>query len=297
MPTQAAVKESNTTFHLPYIPVAVFIGGTSAWARAWRRRSRATSRAVRTSSSSGGTCVPPQTSSRFPKPDDGEWEHEFVSCEVDRMVNVCAACKIIREKVKHFNFLVITAGYSTMVNNALARDGLDLLLAMRRPIDFANLGNIVKPRNGRFHVSLRGMIMSSYYTDAMLAWYCPVVPALCRREPGHRIALMHIHPGVVKTSALRVDFYGLLTPLSRLLTWISWRMAVSQDKCVEHMLYALFTGERGFFIRNRYVSPPQPPRGILNGTALKGGCGPSDLGVRRIMEHSEAVAGAKVEGK
>ncbi|KAJ7691180.1 hypothetical protein B0H17DRAFT_852581, partial [Mycena rosella] len=284
--SQAAVRESTTTFHLSYIPVAVFVGGTSGvgqgMTEAFARYVQGCAHIIIVGRNARAAA---DIITRFPKPDDGEWKHEFVSCEVDRMDNVRAACKIIREKVKYVNFLVITAGYSTMVNNALARDGLDLLLAMRcvlpalqellpliqkaqelaqdakvismlsggmsRPIDLANLGNTVKPRNGRFRVSLRGMIMSSYYTDAMLAHFAA-------ESPG--IAFTHIRLGVVKTSALRVEFDGLL--LSWLLTWISWRMAVSQmrcrmnprssDKCAEHMLYTLFTGERGLFIRNRY---------------------------------------------
>jgi hypothetical protein len=43
----------------------------------------------------------------------------------------------------------------------------------KRPIDLENLGNTVKPRNGRFSVAMRSMIMSSGYTDAMLAVCLP----------------------------------------------------------------------------------------------------------------------------
>jgi hypothetical protein len=106
----------------------------------------------------------------------------------------------------------------------------------KRPIDLENLGNMVKERSGRFTVSFRSMIMSSGYTDAMLAVsgttfaFAPLANFLSQhfaaRNPS--IAFTHIHPGVVKTSALRVDFDGIFTPLSWLLNLILPLFAVSQ---------------------------------------------------------------------
>lgn len=74
------------------------------------------------------------------------------------------------------------------------------------------------------------------------------------------MAFIHIHPGVVRTSALKVDFDGIFTPLTWFLNWLfplSTQCSSApihpysyspthynpQDECAEHMLYALFNGE------------------------------------------------------
>ncbi|KAJ7110526.1 hypothetical protein C8R44DRAFT_800184 [Mycena epipterygia] len=335
MPTPPIVKASNASFSISYIPVAVFVGGTSGVGQgmieAFARYTHGRAHIIIIGRNEHAAS---EIIERLPKPVDGEaeaYKHEFVACDVSLMANVRAACGIIRTKVERINFLVLTAGYSSMVNIAITGEGLDLHLAMRyyqryvfiqellplvqnaqalsqdakvmsvlgagrgspkRPIDLDNLGNTVKERAGRFTVALRSMIMTSNYTDAMLAHFAA-------RNPG--IAFTHIHPGIVNTSSLGADFDGLLTPLSWLLNWILPWLSVSQDACAEHMLYALFTGDRGLFLRDRYgdvvsalefEAPVElgenGETSVLNGTPMKG-YGASDLGVRRIVEHTEAV--------
>ncbi|KAJ7236875.1 hypothetical protein B0H12DRAFT_122886 [Mycena haematopus] len=341
MPTQAIVKASNASFAPSYIPVAIFVGGTSGvgqgMVEAFARyvQGRAHIIIVGRNEHAAASIL-----ARLPKPawdsagaETDEWKHEFVPCDVSLMANVRAACAEIRAKCTRVNFLVLTAAYNSMVNPAMTSEGLDLHLAMRyyqrfvfiqellsllqaararsedtkvmsvlgaglgspkRPIDLENLGNTVKPRKGRFTVAMRSSIMSSGYTDAMLAHFAT-------QNPG--IAFTHIHPGIVRTNGLRAvaDFDGLLTPLSWILNFILPFFAVSQDECAEHMLYALFTGERGLFLRDRYGnavsqlvfdSPVElgdsPATSVLNGVPMLG-YGASDLGVRRIVEQSEAV--------
>ncbi|KAJ7084620.1 NAD-P-binding protein [Mycena belliarum] len=280
MPSPAAVKESNAALSLSYVPVAVFVGGTSgvgqAMAEAFARYlgGRAHIIVVGRNEHAAADIL-----AHLPKPAADEaagWTHEFVPCDVSLMANVRAACAAIRAKVARINFLVLTAGYSSMVNVALTSEGLDLHLAIRyyqryvfirellpllenahalgedakvmsvlgagrgspkRPLDLANLGNTVKPRAGRFAVANRSMIMSSDYTDAMLA-VRTLQPGLsvfnsrlqhfAARNPG--IAFTHISPGVVRTATLAhvADFEGLLTPLSWLINWLLPFFAVSQ---------------------------------------------------------------------
>ncbi|KAF7342181.1 hypothetical protein MVEN_01805900 [Mycena venus] len=335
MPTQTVVKASNASFSPSYVPVAVFVGGTSGvgqgMVEAFARYVQGRARIIIVGRNEHAAA---EIIARLPKPSDAEtdgWKHEFVPCDVSLMAHVRAACAEIRAKCERINFLVMTAGYSSMVNVAVTSEGLDLHLAMRyyhrfvwiqellplvqaaqarsedakimsvlgagrgnpkRPIDLENLGNTVKPREGRFTVALRSMIMSSGYTDAMLAHFAA-------QNPG--IAFTHIHPGIVRTNGLPVDFDGLLTPLRWILNFILPFLAVSQDECAEHMLYALFTGKRGLFLRDRYGNVVSElafevpvelgeslETSVLNGISMTG-YGASDLGVRRIVEHSEAV--------
>ncbi|KAJ6533292.1 hypothetical protein DFH09DRAFT_993449 [Mycena vulgaris] len=335
MPSTVLAKASNASFNPAYIPVAVFVGGTSGvgqgMVEAFARyvRGRAHIIIVGRNEHAAADII-----AGLPKPAEGEangWKHEFIACDVALMANVRAACAVIRGKVERVNFLVITAGYSSMVNVAVTSEGLDLHLAMRyyqryvfieellplvqnaqvlsqdakvmsvlgagngnpkRPIDLENLGNTVKERSGRFTVAIRSMIMSSNYTDAMLAHFAS-------RNPS--IAFTHIHPGIVHTPGQHIDFDGLLTPLAWILNFILPLISVTQNESAEHMLYALFTGDRGLFLRDRYgnvVSAQafeapvalgdSEETSVLNGLPMKG-YGASDLGVQRIAEHSAAV--------
>ncbi|KAJ7203545.1 hypothetical protein GGX14DRAFT_461446 [Mycena pura] len=336
MPSLQIVKLSNASFAPAYAPVAVFVGGTSGvgqgMAEGFARYvgGRAHIIIVGRNEHAAADII-----ASFPRPATAEWTHEFVPCDVSVMANIRAACAEIRAKVRRVNFLVITAGYSSMVNVAITTEGLDMHLAMRyyqrfvfieellplvraahelgqdakvmsvlgagrgtpsRPLDLANLGNTVKPRTGRFTVALRSMITSSGYTDAMLAHFAA-------QNPG--IAFTHIHPGVVRTPGLHVDFDGLLTPLSWLLNWLVPLFAVSQDECAEHMLHALFTGARGLFIRDRYgnaVSAKEfdaqvelgdsEETSVLDGTPMPG-YGASDCGVHAVVAHTEAVTAVR----
>ncbi|KAJ7616015.1 hypothetical protein FB45DRAFT_236230 [Roridomyces roridus] len=166
----------------------------------------------------------------------------------------------------------------------------------KRPIDLDNLGNTVKPRTGTIGVSFRSMTMSSNYTDAMLAHFAT-------RNPS--IAFTHILPGAVRTT-FRVDLDGFLTPLSWILNLLLPLFCVSKEVCAEHMLHALFAPDRdrGLFLCNNLGDPvssivfesevelgENDETSVLNGVPMLG-YGASDLGVRRIVEHSVAVTAA-----
>ncbi|KAJ7899735.1 NAD-P-binding protein [Mycena leptocephala] len=290
MPSLAIAKTSNATFKPSYVPVAVFVGATSGvgqgMVEAFARYVSGRAHIIIVGRNEHAAA---DILASLPKPADGDaeaegWKHEFVPCDVSLMANARAACANIREKVTRLNFLVMTAGYSSMVNTAITSEGLDLHLAVRyyhryvwiqellplvkaaaslsqdakvmsvlgagrgspkQPIDLDNLGNTVNPREGRFSVAMRSMIASWGYTDAKLAYFASQNPD---------IAFTHIYPGAVRTPGLRsfADFDGLLTPLSWVLNFIVPLFAVSQETAAEHMLYALFTGERGLYLRDRY---------------------------------------------
>ncbi|KAJ7761799.1 hypothetical protein B0H16DRAFT_1530578 [Mycena metata] len=333
MPTLAIVKKSNASFDPSYTPVAVFVGGTSGvgqgMVEAFARYVQGRAHIIVLGRNEHAAA---DILARLPRPDGADgWTHEFIPCDVSLMANVRAVCAQISAKVKRINFLVMTTGYSSMVNIGITSEGLDLHLALRyyqryvfiqellpllqaahvlsedakvmcvlgagrgspkRPIDLHNLGNTVKPRVGNFKVAMRSMIASSGYTDAMLAYFAA-------QNPG--IAFTHIHPGIVRTPTMGADFGGLLTPVSWLINLILRFIAVPQEECAEHMLYGLFNGDRGLFLRDRYgdvVSSLEfdapveldenDETSVLNGIPMNG-YGASDMGVRRIIEHSEAV--------
>ncbi|KAJ7050361.1 hypothetical protein C8F01DRAFT_1377777 [Mycena amicta] len=306
MPQLDAAKLSNSSFHPSYTPVAVFVGGTSGVGEgmvdAFARYLGGKAHIIIVGRNEDAA---KKIISRFPAAENTS-TYEFLPCDLRLMANVHAVCAEIRRKVDRVNFLVLTAGYASMVNVALTEDGLDLNLAMRyyqrfvfikellpllqnaqslgqdahamsvlgaglgkpsRPLDLTNLGNTVAPRVGRIGVAMRGMVMSSGYTDAMLAYFASQNP---------KIAFTHIHPGIAV--------------------------------CAEHMLYALLpnpnnenTSDGGLFIRNRHgdiVSSHQfesmvqlgdnDQTCVLDGVPMIG-YGASDRGVRAVVKHSEEV--------
>ncbi|KAF8145979.1 hypothetical protein K438DRAFT_1991246 [Mycena galopus ATCC 62051] len=187
MPTPAVIKASNASFHPSYVPIALFVGGTS-----------------------GVGQVASEIIARFPKPASDGCKHEFVHCDLTLIVNVRDACADIRAKCARINFFVLTAGYNLFVDTTATSEGLDLLMEMyalfgsrscwgsearsedvkvmsvlaagtgspKSLIDLENMGNVGKPREGQFKVAHFAAL-----------------------NPG--IAFTHIHPGAVHTNALR----------------------------------------------------------------------------------------------
>ncbi|KAJ7453189.1 hypothetical protein FB451DRAFT_1050540 [Mycena latifolia] len=135
MPTFSVVKASNATFRPAYLPVAVFVGGTSGvgqgMTEAFARQVHGRAHIIIVGRNKQAAA---EIIARFPKPSAGEgdgWIHEFIACNVSLMANVRTACAKIASKTQRINFLAITAGYSSMVDVRLTSEGLDLLLAMR----------------------------------------------------------------------------------------------------------------------------------------------------------------------
>ncbi|KAJ6526713.1 hypothetical protein B0H19DRAFT_970506, partial [Mycena capillaripes] len=67
------------------------------------------------------------------------------------------------------------------------------------------------------------------------------------RDP--EIALTHISPGFVNTPAYNSNHWAMWLSMP-LLKPLLWMAAVSPAVCAEYMLFALFSGEKGFIRRN-----------------------------------------------
>ncbi|KAJ7694326.1 hypothetical protein B0H17DRAFT_1199202 [Mycena rosella] len=144
--------------------------------------------------------------------------------------------------------------------------------------------------------ALKGMGYSPGLNDAMLASFASQHPD---------IAFTHIHPGLVRESAFHIEFGWFLAPLAWLVQFTLSFFAISQEEAAQYLIYALFAGERGIFIRSpkgEGISthafetpykfnpdsklPTAHKAGYLSGVQMKGSNG-SDVTVREVVKYTE----------
>ncbi|KAJ3575030.1 hypothetical protein NP233_g1376 [Leucocoprinus birnbaumii] len=131
MPSLAIVRQVNAAFRPEYIPVAVFVGGTSgigqAMAEAFGRYTEGKSDIIivgrnRTAAES--------ILSSLPRPSDGSYRRDFVQCDATRMKNVQVATSDILGRFPKINFLIVTAGIVSLKGRDETEEGLDTKLAL-----------------------------------------------------------------------------------------------------------------------------------------------------------------------
>ncbi|KAJ7106535.1 hypothetical protein C8R44DRAFT_324960 [Mycena epipterygia] len=139
MPTLAAAQASNNAFSPAYVPIAVFVGGTSGvgqgMAEAFARQTNGRAHIIIIGRNAPAAA---EILGVFPKPgptDEADgWAHEFVSCDATSMASIRSVCAGLRARLTRLNFLVITAagpGANSIVACGETSEGLDNHLAVR----------------------------------------------------------------------------------------------------------------------------------------------------------------------
>ncbi|KAJ7464982.1 hypothetical protein B0H11DRAFT_69230 [Mycena galericulata] len=137
MPTLAVAEASNAAFSPNYIPVAVFVGGTSgvghAMAEAFAHQTRGRTHIIIIGRNAR---TAEKILASFPKPEESDsgWAHEFVQCDAESMASVRAVCAELSARLTRINFLVITAGgpaANSLADSHETPEGLDAHLATR----------------------------------------------------------------------------------------------------------------------------------------------------------------------
>lgn len=138
MPALPIVKAANEAFKPSYVPVAVFVGGTSGIGEAMVKA---------VASYTGGNvhlvvigrnrAAAEKTFASLPTPpldEDGKpILREFMSCDASLMKNVSGTCTELGQKVSKINFLVLSAGFIQLSGREETEEGLDKMLALRLP--------------------------------------------------------------------------------------------------------------------------------------------------------------------
>ncbi len=135
MPKLNAAKAANASFKPSYIPIAVFVGGTSGVGEAMvKALSSHTNGRVHLVIVGRNRDAAVKTFSSLPRPtgDDGQPVlRDFVYCDAYLMKNIKATCQDLSEKLPKINFLVLSAGYFRPTGRVETEEGLDQMLVMR----------------------------------------------------------------------------------------------------------------------------------------------------------------------
>ena len=132
----AAIRASNlaAASALPYLPVAVFVGGTAGigagMARAFARHRGGNAHIVLVGRNRAAA---EEVLASFPPPPQGDGEkakHEFVECDVSLMKNVRETARQLGERLGRLNYLVMTQGMMTTQGRVETEEGIDRKMAL-----------------------------------------------------------------------------------------------------------------------------------------------------------------------
>ncbi|KAJ7328734.1 NAD-P-binding protein [Mycena albidolilacea] len=296
MPSLASAKASNSTFRLTYLPVAVFIGGTSgigrAMVEAFAQYTKGNAHIVIVGRNKAAA---ESILASLPKPSlpqDG-WQHEFVPCDASLMKNIGAFTDELLKHIPKINFLVISSGYCRFSGRKDTEEGIDEQLALRyygrwkfisdllpalREANSAgeasHVMSVLDPVNGILVPDLNDFGLKRKYSGVTavrvtLTYTDMALEEFALRDPG--ITFTHITPGFVNTPML--DSKDWATYLFKPLVWLA---AISPAVCAEHMLFALFDIEKRGFIRRGSKG---------DDIGMKNYCGTKE-GRKKLWEHT-----------
>ncbi|KAJ4495902.1 hypothetical protein C8J55DRAFT_414540 [Lentinula edodes] len=129
------IKAENAKFHFPYLPVAVFVGGTSgigrATAEAFARHTKGNAHIIivgrnRAAAESIIASFPYPTT----EPLSVQPKHEFIQCDVSLLKNVRQAAKDILARYDKINFLVLSPGVLNFARDDISEDGVERSAAL-----------------------------------------------------------------------------------------------------------------------------------------------------------------------
>lgn len=135
MPSLSVAAASNASFSPSYIPVGVFIGGTSGvgeeMAKALARYTSGRAHIIIVGRNSTAAHTILKSLPKSTVEGDPEIRREFVYCEASLMRNIKATADALVERFPKINFLVITAGFGSLGGRNETEEGIDKQLALR----------------------------------------------------------------------------------------------------------------------------------------------------------------------
>jgi len=268
MTSLSAVRAANAKFSPSYVPVALFVGGTSgigqATAEAFARYTKGDAHIIicgrnRTAAESIIASFPKSPKSRY----------EFVECDATLMKNVQSTTTSLISTLPKLNYVFATPGYLTRRGRGETSEGLDRKLALnyyarwkftydlmpllRKAKDAgedAKVMSVLAAGNGgpidlddlglkkEFTLSAAG-VAAATYNDLMMESFAEKHPDM---------AFTHMFPGVVRTP-MAIPQHWAFKPLVPLIYGLAYPFSLSMNESAEYHLHALLSGEKGAFRR------------------------------------------------
>ncbi|KAJ7455768.1 NAD(P)-binding protein [Mycena latifolia] len=274
MPSLATVRAANATYAPSYLPVAIFVGGTSgigrATATAFARYTDGNAHIILVGRNRAAAAA---TLASFPTASAPGALHEFVECDASLLHNVHAAVAALLARLPRVHFLFLSAGYFSFAGRDATTEGLDrklvlsyyarwafatgLLPALQRAraagepasvlsvlgaghgpaVDLADLGL------ERGYTGKAAMDASATYTDLM-------VEELAARSPD--VAFTHAFPGFVDTPLFNFEHWAAraVSPVIKLALYF---LAKSEGDAAEYQLHGLLSATPGAHHRGEYA--------------------------------------------
>ncbi|KAF8056954.1 hypothetical protein FPV67DRAFT_1529566 [Lyophyllum atratum] len=125
-------KAVNASYKPPYIPTAIFVGGTSGIGRAMAAHlARTTNGACKIIVIGRNPASAEALLASFPPPPPASGvTHEFVQCDVRLMKNVHATAGALKAQLRKVNFLVLSTGVLRLGGRRDTEEGVDEKLAL-----------------------------------------------------------------------------------------------------------------------------------------------------------------------
>ncbi|KAH8823941.1 NAD(P)-binding protein [Flagelloscypha sp. PMI_526] len=268
MPSLKTVKAANAMFSPNYVPVAVFVGGTSgvgqgiAQAFAKYTKGNAHIIIVGRNKEAADSII-----STFPKPTSPEAKHEFVQADVSLISNVHATTSDLLSRLPKVNFLVMTPGVMTMSGRNDTSEGIDKKMAVHYYARFAFAHDLLpllkkaeeKSEDAKvlsvFSAGTGGKIdledlglKKSYTLDRAasqgISYNDVAFKEFAVQNPSERLTFAHSYPGGVRTGLLKNSDTALLRILNAVLTLPLRPLMLSLEDAGEFQLYGMlqYTG-------------------------------------------------------
>ncbi|KAJ3756285.1 NAD(P)-binding protein [Lentinula raphanica] len=124
-------KNENAKTSFSYIPVAVFVGGTSGIGRgiaeAFARHTKGNAHIIIVGRNRAAA---ESIIASFPQPTSPIAKHEFIQCDVSLLKNVRQTTSDILTRYAKINFLVLTAGVLDLTRKNITEDGIEVSTAL-----------------------------------------------------------------------------------------------------------------------------------------------------------------------
>ncbi|KAF9061937.1 hypothetical protein BDP27DRAFT_1337301 [Rhodocollybia butyracea] len=288
-PSLAAARAINAAFSPSYIPVAVFVGGTSGvgqgMAEAFARHTKGNAHIILIGRNSSAA-------------------DSFVACDITLMKNVQKTTEELIKRVPRINFLVISSGVMNLNGRDETEEGIDRKLAVHYYARWkfihglvpalvkANEGgedakvfSVFSPGNAKkidlddlglkktFSLS-NAALQGSTYNDLMIEGYASRYPSL---------SFIHSYPGGVRTNLTASSTSAIVRALDVKSRWNPFRyLTISQEDAGEYLLSGLFKAAPGAWRHDNHG----------NDMGKKGYYGDEES-QKKLWEHTVQVTGSE----